>query len=292
MAIQHFYSQTVADGTATSVVRPSDWNSNHKMVYNLSGNTLGSSQLTGDDVVLVGGNNVTLSADTANSKLVFSAAAGGGGGAVTRNRKVGPFGGMSSITSAAATAMNGSLIFGFEQVVEPIQFSKVALLQGHSGQSTINASQVMSMTINLGIYSKVNDTQLTLMASGSQSFSGFWSSSTVTGYNGLRELYVPIQTTLDVGNYFIARQISVTGNNASAATANTISYFGVPMQSASGAAEGFGIATNVTQGAFYPFQGQYSTTTNAMPMSVGLSQVTQTGAGLLHGNFYREYVGS
>ena len=69
MAIQHFYSQTVADGTATSVVRPSDWNSNHKMVYNLSGNTLGSSQITGADVVLVGGSNITLSADTANSKL-------------------------------------------------------------------------------------------------------------------------------------------------------------------------------------------------------------------------------
>lgn len=69
MSIQHFYSQTVADGTATSVVRPSDWNSNHKMVYNLSGNTLGSSQITGADVVLVGGSNITLSADTANSKL-------------------------------------------------------------------------------------------------------------------------------------------------------------------------------------------------------------------------------
>lgn len=69
MSIKHFYSQTVADGTATSVVRPSDWNSNHQMVYNLSGNTLGSSQITGADITLVGGSNITLSADTANSKL-------------------------------------------------------------------------------------------------------------------------------------------------------------------------------------------------------------------------------
>lgn len=61
MPIQHVYTQTVADGTATSVVRPSDWNSNHKMVYNLSGNTLGSSQLSGADITFVGGNDITLS---------------------------------------------------------------------------------------------------------------------------------------------------------------------------------------------------------------------------------------
>lgn len=464
MAIQHFYSQTIADGTATSVVRPSDWNSAHNQVLNMGGNTAGTAQISGADIVWAGGNNVTLSANgstvtivgpntvaqtvqtqasgnivgvgftsttaagavvaathnsagllmavpgflttaaqsghshnfattttggsnivvgTANSvgatigvpaflttaaatnitsgragtgttfagtnvsasvtldtnglnmalsgvgggvinqtgpniavagstitsgdvlfsnangvtfgmngNTITASAAGGGGGGVTRDRKVGPFGGMSSITSVAATGINGSLIFGFEQVVEPLQFTKIAMVQGHSGQTTINASQVMSMTIDLGVYSKVNDTQLTLLVSGSQSFSGFWSSSTVTGYNGMRELYVPIQTTLDVGNYFIARRISVTGNNASAATANTISFFGVPMQSVSAAAEGFGVATNVTQGAFYPFQGVYSTTTNAMPGSVGLSQVTQSGTAVVHGNFYREYVGT
>ena len=78
MTIKHIYSQTVADGTATSVVRPSDWNSNHNMVFALSGNTIGSSQVSGQDVVFVGGNNMTLSADTANSNIVFSAGAGGG----------------------------------------------------------------------------------------------------------------------------------------------------------------------------------------------------------------------
>lgn len=71
MQISHAYSQTVADGTATSVVRPSDWNSNHNIVLNLSGNTLGSSRLTGQALTFVGGNNITLSADTANSRLNF-----------------------------------------------------------------------------------------------------------------------------------------------------------------------------------------------------------------------------
>jgi hypothetical protein len=64
-------TQTVA---ATDLVRPSDWNSQHLMQFNLSSNTAGSSQISGEDIIFVGGNNVTLSADTAGSKLVFSAA--------------------------------------------------------------------------------------------------------------------------------------------------------------------------------------------------------------------------
>ena len=71
MSINHVYNQTVADGTATSLVRPSDWNSNHNLIYNLSGNTLGSSQISGLDITLVG-DNLSLSADTAGGKLHFS----------------------------------------------------------------------------------------------------------------------------------------------------------------------------------------------------------------------------
>lgn len=64
-ALYHAYTQTVADGTATSVVRPSDWNSAHVQGQTLSGNTAGVSSFTGTNFVLQGGNNVTLSAATA-----------------------------------------------------------------------------------------------------------------------------------------------------------------------------------------------------------------------------------
>ena len=70
MSIRHFYSQTVADGTATSVVRPSDWNSAHNMVLNMGGNTLGTSQISGADIVWAGGNNVTLSANGSTVTIV------------------------------------------------------------------------------------------------------------------------------------------------------------------------------------------------------------------------------
>lgn len=64
-ALYHAYTQTVADGTATSVVRPSDWNSAHVQGQTLSGNTSGFSTVSGTNIVLQGGNNVTLSAVTA-----------------------------------------------------------------------------------------------------------------------------------------------------------------------------------------------------------------------------------
>lgn len=61
MALYHVYNQTVADGTATSVVRPSDWNSAHSQLMTIAGNTAGASTLSGTNVVYQGGNNVTLS---------------------------------------------------------------------------------------------------------------------------------------------------------------------------------------------------------------------------------------
>lgn len=65
MAVSHVYSNTVADGTATSVVRPSDWNSAHNQYVTIAGNTAGQSTFSGTNIVFQGGNNFTLSAATA-----------------------------------------------------------------------------------------------------------------------------------------------------------------------------------------------------------------------------------
>lgn len=65
MAVQHVFSNAVADGTVTSIVRPSDWNSYHNQQVTLAGNTAGQSTVSGTNIVFQGGNNVTLSANTA-----------------------------------------------------------------------------------------------------------------------------------------------------------------------------------------------------------------------------------
>ena len=64
-AVQHVYSNAVPDGTATSVVRPSDWNSMHNQFVTISGNTAGQSTVSGTNIVYQGGNNITISAATA-----------------------------------------------------------------------------------------------------------------------------------------------------------------------------------------------------------------------------------
>ena len=74
MAIRHVYSQTVADGTATSVVRPSDWNSAHNQTLFLAGNTAGASSISGSDIYWAGGSNVTLSANGSTVSVIGVAA--------------------------------------------------------------------------------------------------------------------------------------------------------------------------------------------------------------------------
>lgn len=71
-ALYHVYNQTVADGTATSVVRPSDWNSAHQISQTISGNTSGTSTVSGTNIVWAGGNNVTLAVATAASLATIS----------------------------------------------------------------------------------------------------------------------------------------------------------------------------------------------------------------------------
>ena len=66
--IKHIYTSPVADGTATSVVRPTDWNSQHAYTIqdavSFGGNTAGVMALVSSGtLVLAGGNNITLSQD-------------------------------------------------------------------------------------------------------------------------------------------------------------------------------------------------------------------------------------
>ena len=82
MALYHAYSQTVADGTATSLVRPSNWNSAHNQIVTLSGNTSGQSLVSGTNIIFQGGSNITLSGVTGASAatIVINGETGGGGG--------------------------------------------------------------------------------------------------------------------------------------------------------------------------------------------------------------------
>lgn len=76
MQVTHVYSSPVADATGTltiwqgsstatvaasNLVKPSNWNSAHGLIQDIGGNTLGVSSVSGSNIVLAGGSNITLS---------------------------------------------------------------------------------------------------------------------------------------------------------------------------------------------------------------------------------------
>lgn len=94
-ALYHVKSNPIADFTgtvtamnsagstvtrnATDLVRPSDWNSGHKMDVTISGNTSGQSTAAGvTNMVFQGGNNVTLALSTAALAATMHVIAGAG----------------------------------------------------------------------------------------------------------------------------------------------------------------------------------------------------------------------
>lgn len=177
MPIQHFYTQTVADGTATSVVRPSDWNSAHNMVYNLSGNTLGSSQLIGSDVTFVGGNNITLSADTLNDKLFFIGPAAGG--TTLSFMEPTPLVG----TSLSSLGQN-SLYFVPIKPQNNITMTAVNMLVSINN-ATSSISHSVAQTLSYGLYSLgtgASTSQMLLMATSSIAIRASYSSNLSGGY--------------------------------------------------------------------------------------------------------------
>jgi len=96
MSIVHAKSITIADATgaltvgnfpntstvaATDVQRPSDWNSGHNLIQEFAGNTAGVSSISGTNIVLAGGSNITLSATTDGlGGATFSIIGASGGG--------------------------------------------------------------------------------------------------------------------------------------------------------------------------------------------------------------------
>lgn len=284
MPIKHFYNQTVADGTATSVVRPSDWNSNHSMIYNLSGNTLGSSQLAGADITFVGGDNVTLSADTAASKLVFSAAAGGG--AATRQffDNLGPLATASGAMGAKAVQFRTVWFAPLEpfngKFDDVMTANTVAIDMSVSG-STATMSQTFGSTVSIGIYTLISTAgtlSMSLVNSASASF-GYAAAATnnSTGFVAQRYLTIhssqwSVQPAFDDGGRYILGMVW----NSSGQTNQTNSILGGYMNSTAARSGymGTNIAAATWQGAGQ-FLGHYSATSTALPTNVNYTQVNK-----------------
>jgi len=180
--INHIYTHAVADGTATSVVRPSDWNSVHSAVLNAVGSEISgafsnangvSFGLSGTAVtasIVPGLSNLRVSAGTTSNLL--SALTFNNGNGISFGLDSSTFtashNGLTSQSNQAVSAANGSYAF------QTLSFSNAnGISFGTSGGSAITGS-------HNGITSQSNQ-QMTFFATGNttQSSTGTTNASSV-----------------------------------------------------------------------------------------------------------------
>lgn len=141
MAISHVFTNPIPDGTNTNIVRPSDWNSAHNQYYTLSGNTLGVSTVSGTNVVLQGGGNISLSG-TGRTIVVYGTTTSSGGVALSA-------GSQSVSTGTVSFANSNGISFGMSgsnQITASytVPTSYVSNVNGSSGQISIAAGSSLS----------------------------------------------------------------------------------------------------------------------------------------------------
>jgi hypothetical protein len=290
MTLYHAYNQTVGDGTATSVVRPSDWNSGHNQFVTLAGNTAGASTISGTNIVYQGGNNVTLSGT--GSTIIIQGANGGGGGytgLTYNNRQLG---------ASAATSGQNSVWLCPMRLANAVSVSTLLQMVSISGGSTTNTGSV-GITYRLALYQNTatsNASRMDQIWSTSMGITGYMSSSNSAAYSfnggasgqvssiasansnvlsqisGVRQITFLLNTIFDTGLYAFGYVISTSSVGNSAAIRSFAPIIDNPM--ALGLGAGFGGATNNSIG--YVDAGTYSVTSNNMPTSFLLQDIRQT----------------
>jgi hypothetical protein len=148
MAISHVKSITIADGTDTNIVRPSDWNSAHNMFFTLSGNTNNASTVSGQNIVLSGGPNITLIGS--NSVIGISGEAGGAGGvALSAGTQSVNTGTVAFANSNGVTfGMSGSNQITASVLAQSVQTQGMMSLNGSTGQITLAVGSSLSSSVN------------------------------------------------------------------------------------------------------------------------------------------------
>lgn len=279
MSIIHAYSNTAGDFTgtitgfnsqastttiaATDLVRPVDWNSGHNQYFTLIGNTNNASTVSGTNIVLSGGGNITLVGS--NSVIGISAA----GGTATMwwpyNEGVNVAGQHGQATLHIApvptppTAALGEV--EIDRVAFPINYSNAS-----------NSTGSVTLSLWMGLYTRTG-TNLEIVYSTSHSigitFSGTNSASL---HHGVRLVTVPWTTTIGDGRYYVGIISRTTSGGANA----SISQFLVSQMNSNYSGI-FGAASNAT--AQWPLgYGYYNSSTTALPATIAFSRINGTAS--------------
>jgi hypothetical protein len=270
-----------ASGTMSQVYAMGDHQ--HRGVFSAGistdGNTAGITGIYPCELVLVGGTNITLSQSVNSTNGLTISIMGNTDGTLSQWAPIN-YGGNTTFQQIGQATLKVFPIF--LQHFGSFSFIDNYVSVSHStGGGTINTNFSGSASLSFGVYTK-NGSSLSLASSGSASYS--WKASGTSFmslYTGMRHMSIPIGLSMNPGNYWVGLMSSTTFSSRDNCT---ISNFGNLI--APGWVNDFGSAVNATN-QFMVGIGAYSTTTNALPAVIGISELvgSQTSTMVPYMNF-------
>lgn len=263
------------------------------------GNTSGNTGTVSNQLVLAGGNNITLSGSTNAGSMTITISGGAGGGSVnisagSTSNNLTNF--VLSDSNGVFFGLNGSTVTGKNKHLsywEPYQYLTGQNINNASlyvqpvtisGQIDATQCDMMfrfsnsasagnSMAFSIGLYTMSGSTasRVSSTSSGVSYNSTMGGSSSATAVNGTRMVSFGLGTwNVTPGEYLFA----FWGSSTSALTSGTISVYGRTANTFNGYVH----QTNSTSGTYnYFMPGIYSATTNALPATIEVSQVQACG---------------
>lgn len=241
------------------------------------GNTSGTTGLVSNQMVFVGGNNITLSQSVngQSATLTISGAAAGGGGFSLISYENFDKIMTANVSNMTATGLTQRPIFIPFQLAGSLTHN---MMQIEVSRATSGSN---AFTMQAAIYTFVNRTQISRLAS----LQNVFSNTDTASISGIRRImltgFEAAGTTLSPGQYVMMLYASA----ANTASMNYSYRGGVTVAPDVGViGAGSNVVTTATSamsnGGYRIFAGVWSTTTASPPASIGLSNVSQHTRGV------------
>ena len=292
-------SQSTAAGGHTISISGASQTVQTQNLHNvtLSGNTAGAmAHISSGTLTLAGGDNVTLSQN--GNAVTISAGAGGGGGAAATGLYFDNMFQQNSVQAitytSVSTGMFGRVLIqplapGNELFPYDLTASTMMLNFSNSGSSALSAAHSSSWYV--GIYTRVNSTQLSLANSVMISYGMAAATNNSASYMGARWLsaHSSLFSSSPVFRAGTRYFFGILARSSGASYAS-ISLAGMHLgQSVQRSGQMAAAVTSATSyNAWHPFMGVHSLTTHtALPVSIANSEINKASA---YANFIPQIV--
>jgi hypothetical protein len=243
-----------------------------------------------NQLVLAGGNNITLSGSVNGQSMTVTIVGGGAGGAATTILSYQP----RQLGASTTTQWTNNQIWCQPFRIDPgfaVSASTLQYLQSLGGTYTSAVTAGFYATMKWCLYSQNanSNTRFDSMSSGSftwqvynsgtstasYAYNGATSSSVntaiLTQVSGVRMMNIPLNFSITDGLYVMAMCQSTNSSNYSA----LISRYGIYMDMPAGVAMGSGFGSAAATNIGLVDAGSFSVTSAAMPSSIGISEIKQ-----------------